>query len=79
LIYRLLENRLDQYGTHHTTEDVLTTLRNMNVVNMNDMYYMAAYTKSKVCTALNAIYGTRLDNKNHAPKDLHKIIKEITK
>ena len=79
LIYRLLENRLDQYGTHYTTEDILTTLRNMNVVNMNDMYYMAAYTKSKVCTALNAIYGMRLDNKNHAPKDLHKIIKEITK
>lgn len=79
LIYRLLENKLDQYGKHYTTENILTTLQNMNVADMNGMYYMATYTKSEVCTALNSIYGMRLDNKNHAPKDLNKIIKKITK
>lgn len=79
LIYRLLENELDQYGKHYTTENILTTLQNMNVADMNGMYYMATYTKSEVCTALNSIYGMRLDNKTHAPKDLNKIIKKITK
>ncbi|AEE97684.1 IS1634 family transposase [Mahella australiensis] len=79
LIYRLLENKLDQYSKHYTTENILTTLQNMNVADMNGMYYMATYTKSEVCTALNSIYGMRLDNKTHAPKDLNKIIKKITK
>jgi len=74
LVYRLLENKLDQYGTHFTTENILETLRNMNVVNMQDTFYSAAYTSSKVCTALNGVFGLGLDKKYYLPKELNKKI-----
>ena len=37
LIFRLLECKLDQYGTHFTTDNIIDTLKNMNVVNMQDI------------------------------------------
>jgi hypothetical protein len=39
LIYRLLEAKLDDYGTHFSTENIIETLKNMEVVNVQDMYY----------------------------------------
>lgn len=77
LIYRLLENLLDLNGTHFTTDNILRTLRNMNVVNMQDAFYAAAYTGSDVCTALNSIFNLGLDKKNYLPKELNKKIKKI--
>lgn len=68
LIYRLLDNKLDQYGTHFIMENILGMLKNMNVTNMQDIYYMAIYTGSKVYTALNGIYGMGLDKKYYNPK-----------
>jgi transposase len=77
LIYRLLECKLDQHGTHFTTDNILDTLKNMNVSNSQDMYYTAAYRGSQVCTALNGLYGLGLDKKNYQPKELNKKIKKI--
>jgi len=77
LIYRLLECKLDQYGTHFTTDNILDTLKNMNVSNTRDMYYTAAYRGSQVCTALNGLYGLGLDKKYYQPKELNKKIKKI--
>ena len=79
LIYRLLEVRLDQYGKHHTTDEILGTLRNMNVMNVQDVYYAAAYTSSSVCTALNGLFDLGLDKKNYMPKELNKNIKKLLK
>jgi transposase len=79
LIYRLLEIKLDQIGVHFTTDNILETLKNMNVANVQDMYYMATYTSSDVCTALNSIYGMELDKKYYLPKELNKKIKKISK
>ena len=77
LIYRLLECKLDQYGTHFTTDNILDTLRNMNVSNSQNMYYTAAYRGSQVCTALNGLYGLGLDKKYYQPKELNKKIKKF--
>jgi len=77
LIYRLLECKLDQYGTHFTTDNILDTLKNMNVSNTQDMYYTATYKGSQVCTALNGLYGLGLDKKYYQPKELNKKIKKI--
>ena len=77
LIYRLLENKLDQYGTHFTTENILETLRNMNVVNMQDLFYASTYTSSKVCTALNGVFGLGLDKKYYLPKELNKKLRPM--
>jgi len=74
LIYRLLENKLDQYGTHYTTEEILETLRNMNVMNTQDAFYTATYKGSQVCTSLNGVFGLGLDKKYYLPKELNKKI-----
>jgi len=78
LIYRLIENKLDQYGTHFTTDNILGTLQNMNVINTQDAFYTATYTGSKVCTALNGVFNLGLDKKYYLPKELNKKIKIIS-
>ena len=77
LIFRLLECKLDRYGTHFTTENILETLKNMNVMNANDLYYAAAYKGSQVCTALNGVFDLGLDKKYYLPKTLNKKIKKL--
>lgn len=79
LIYRLLEKKLDNYGTHFTIENTIETLKNMNVANLEDMCYMSTYTNSDLCTALNAITGLGLDKKYYEPKELNKKIRNILK
>jgi transposase len=79
LIYRLLENKLDRYGTHFTTGEILDTLRNMNVLNAQDAFYAAAYRGGQVCTAINGVFELGLDKKFYQPKDLNKKIKKLLK
>ena len=79
LIYRLLEKKLDNYGTHFTIENTIETLKNMNVANLDDMCYMSTYTNSDLCTALNAITGLGLDKKYYEPIELNKKIRNILK
>jgi len=38
LVYRLLEVRLDRYGEHFTTDEILKTLRSMSVMNVQDIH-----------------------------------------
>lgn len=77
LIYRLLEKKLDQQGTHFSIENIVETLRNMEVANIEDMCYMSTYTCSQVCTALNAAFDLGLDRKYYQPKELNKKLKKI--
>lgn len=77
LIYRLLEAKLDAYGTHFTIENIIETLKNMEVANVQDMYYLSTFNGSQVCTALNAISNLGLDKKYYQPKELNKKIKKI--
>jgi transposase len=78
LIYRLLENKLDQCGTHFTTDNILDTLKNMSVLNIKDTCYAATYKASQVCTSLNGVFGLGLDKKFYQPKQLNKILKKIS-
>jgi transposase len=79
LIYRLLENKLIQYGTPFTTDNIIDTLRNMNVTNIEDTLYAATYTASEVCTSLNGLFGLGLDKKYYQPKELNKTLKKISR
>ena len=79
LIYRLPEAKLNQYGTHFTIENIIETLNNMEVANIEDICYMSTYTNSQVCTALNAVFGLGLDKKYYQPKELNKKIIKISK
>ena len=79
LIYRLLEKKLDGYGTHFTVDNIIETLNSMDVASIEDMCYLSTYTGSEVCTALNAVTGLGLDKKYYLPKELNKKIKKISK
>lgn len=78
LIYRLLEVKLDRLGEHFTANEILSTLRNMNVTNSQDAFYAAAYTGSRACTALNSLFDLGLDKKYYLPKDLRKKARNIS-
>jgi hypothetical protein len=70
--------KLDQLGTHFTTDEIIETLKNMGVVNIEDTFYAAAYGSSQVCTAFNSLFDLGLDKKFYRPKDLRKIIRNIS-
>lgn len=77
LIHRLLQTKLDRYGTHFSTESIIQTLQNMEIANIEDMCYMSTYSNSQVCTALNAVFDLGLDKKYYQPKELNKKLKKI--
>lgn len=79
LIYRLIECRLDEQKTHVTTDQLIETLKNMNVANVHDLYYMAVYQGSKTLSALEKDMPLLLDRKYYQPKELTKIIKKLSK
>lgn len=79
LIYRLMECKLDDNLTHVTTSNLIKTLRNMNVVNMDDMYYKSIYSGSQALDALERRFELQLNRKYYRPSDLNKIVKKISK
>ena len=79
LIYRLMECKLDDNLTHVTTSNLIKTLRNMNVVNMDDMYYKYIYSGSQALDALERCFELQLNRKYYRPSDLNKIVKKYSK
>lgn len=79
LIYRLMECKLDDNLTHATTSNLIKTLRNMNVVNMDDMYYKSIYSGSQALDALERCFELQLNRKYYRPSDLNKIVKKYSK
>ena len=79
LIFRLLQKKMDLAGYHFTPNDIVETLQNMQVTNINDLFYAATYEGSQILTALNAIYPlSQLDRKYYQPKDLNRKFKKIS-
>jgi len=79
LVFRLLECKLNRYGTHFTTDNIIDTLKDMNVINVQNLYYQAAFKGSHACTSLNGIFDLGLDKKIYQPKELNKKIKKLLK
>lgn len=79
LIYRLMECKSDDNLTHVTTSNLIKTLRNMNVVNMDDMYYKSIYSGSQALDALERCFELQLNRKYYRPSDLNKIVKKYSK
>lgn len=79
LVYRLLECKLDDQDTHVTPQNLITTLKNMNVTNVHDMEYMSLYNGSKALKALCGVSDLDLDRLHYKPKELNKKIKKMLK
>ena len=68
LIFRLLQKKLTLTGYHFTPDDIVENLQNMQVADINDLFYTATYEGSQILTALNAIYPlSQLDRKYYLP------------
>lgn len=78
LVYRLLEVKLDRYGKHFTTDNILETLRNLNVVNNHDLFYSAIYSSSEVCTNLCGAFKLGLDKKYYRATTLNKMLQKFS-
>ena len=85
LVYRLLEAKLDAYGAklkeglqHFTTTNIIETLQNMQVSNVQDLYYIADYTGSQTLNALNGVFDLKLDRKYYSPKELNRKLRSIS-
>jgi len=79
LVYRLLEAKLDDQGSHITTDDLINTLKNMSVVNVHDVEYMALYEGSKALDVLTQLTGLVLDRLHYRPKELNQMLKKYLK
>lgn len=76
LIYRLLQTKLDRNKTHFSDNQIIQTLKNMNVLEAENVYYKSCYTGSDVLTVFEQIYSLGLDKKNYLPKTLNKFLKK---
>ena len=78
LIYRMLEVMLNRYdkSIHFTTRNIIETLQNMKVANMEDICYAAQYTGSQTLTALEHCFALGLNRKYYRPKDLNAICRK---
>ena len=92
LIYRLMEVKIHQEISAHprrysdgedlfypTTNNIIETLRNMNVENFHDMFYKACYTNSKTLTSIENTFLLFLTKQYYEPKSLNRKLKKILK
>ena len=60
LIYRILEQRLNVDGYHFTTREIIDSLREMKLMNLNDLCYSAAFTRTHFTDRLEEAFGLSL-------------------
>ena len=80
LVHRLMERLLDDSNiTHYTINELIETIRNINIAPSDTKFCTALYTGSKILSALQNITGIHLDMKHYRPKDLDIIIKKLVR
>lgn len=72
LVYRILEKQLSD---RYTVEELLTTLKHMNVFSPKGDEYLPSYTRTQITDDLHHVYGFRTDYQIIHKKNMRKIIK----
>ena len=72
LIYRILEKKLD---AAFTCQDIIRTLRGMNMRKIGSSGYIPAYTRTKLTDSLHGYAGFRTDYEITTPKSMAGIIR----
>ena len=72
LILRILEQKL---SGAFTSDELIRTLRNMNVYALRDIGYLCAYTRTALTDDLNAAFGIATDSEFISVKSMKKIVK----
>lgn len=74
MVYHLLEKKL---GEEYTCNQILETLRNMNVTLLSkDSGYIPSYKRTKLTDALHSVFGFRTDYEFISKATMRTIIKE---
>ena len=76
LIYRILEHKLNE---EYTSKEIVTTLREMNMRNIEGIGYIPTYTRTEITDILHKKFNFRTDNEIILSKDIKKILKENKK
>ena len=77
LLYRIIEELFKKTGKHFTTRQILTTLRNMKVLEAYEKKaFISAYTSSTVLDALEETFKCGFDKKKLKPSYLERLVKK---
>lgn len=77
LVYRLMEVRLDDQGTHLTIKELITSLNNMTLGNLHDVEYCALYDGSDTLSALLQLTMLPLNKVHYRPSQLNTMIRKM--
>ena len=76
LIYRILEHKL---GEKYTSNNIIQTLRDMNLRKIDGVGYIPAYTRTSLTDELHEIFDFRTDNEITILKDMKKLLNSTKK
>jgi len=76
LLYRILERKLNQ---EFTTTDIISTIKDMNFMELRGDGYVPAYTRTEITDALHKTFNFRTDTEIVGIKQLKKIINDTKK
>lgn len=74
LTYVLLEKKIKEVDDNLTIDNIISTLKNMNVIQEDEGYFKSIYTDSKTLQALEKIYKKDLNKKFYKTKKLNSCI-----
>lgn len=63
---------MEVHNYHFTINEIIKSLKNMNVINCNDIYYESTYTGSRIVDALNDVLDMEINKLYYIPKELNK-------
>lgn len=76
LILKIIEKKTEN---KYTEEQLLHTLRDMNVYQLRDMGYLSTYTRTEITDSLHNAFGFRTDAEFISDKTMKKILKLVEK
>lgn len=76
VIYRFLEKRLEE---KYTCNEIIETLRDMNLNKVNEIGYIPAYTRTDITDSLHEKFNFRTDYEILENKEIKKILRKTKK
>ena len=76
LILKIIEKKIEN---EYSEEQILYTLRDMNVYRLRDLGYLSSYTRTEVTDALHDAFGFRTDTEFISDKTMKKIFRTVEK
>lgn len=76
VLYRFLEKRLEE---KFTCSEIIETIRNMNLIKINEIGYIPTYTRTDLTDSLHDKFNFRTDNEITTTKNIKKILDNLKK